>query len=482
MSGEGETGALPPTLLSGARAIMPALRRLPVLIAGDGKPDPIFGLRRDELDFLPAALEIVERPPSPAPRLIAFTIIAFIVVALLWATFGKVDVVATASGRIVSAGGGKVIQSLEVGRVSSIRVVNGQFVRAGQILLTLEPTKALADHNDIAAQLATAQLQVARLRTVALGEPFRVPAGADPDATQLARREAEAEQAAELARLDGLKGQMAARESDLAVAQAELGRLKALGPVADTRLDIIHKLEAKGYASRLRGLDAETQSRDVANSIIEQQQKLPGGAAALTAARQAHTEALAAFSRQALGELTEAEAKAASLAESLHKASSQLDSMTLRAPVDGVVQEVSVHTIGGVVGSGEPLMRLSPTGSDLEVEAQLENRDVGFLRAGMPADVKIETFPFTRYGTIPARVTSVSGDAMTPPPGAEQHQPTGYSARLKLSRFSVKVDGTVRPLTPGMAVVAEIRIGRRSIIDYLLSPMQRVTSEAGHER
>jgi hemolysin D len=469
-------------IVRGGRAIVPALRRLPAMIAGDGKPDPLFGVPRDEIDFLPAALEIVERPPPPAPRLIALGISGLILAAILWATLGRIDVVSTANGRIVSAGGGKTIQSLEIGRVSSIRVVDGQFVRAGQILVTLDPTQVLADRNDVAAQLATARLQVARLRTVALGEPFRAPPGADPAAALLARQEAEAERAAQLAKLDALTGQIGMRRSEFAASDAELARLQALGPVADSRLAIIHQLEARGYASRLRTLDAETQSKDVANSIIAQQRRLPGAAAAIGAARQAHLEAVAQFRQQALGDLTEAEAKAASLSDLLRKAASRLDAMTLRAPVDGTVQELSVHTIGGVVAAGATVLRISPAGSALEVEAQLENRDVGFVRAGMPAEVKIDTFPFTRYGTIPATVVSVSGDAVTPPVGAAQNAPTGYSARLRLSRLSMVVDGKPARFAPGMAVVAEIRTGRRRIIDYLLSPVQRITSEAGHER
>lgn len=471
-----------PVFLSGGRAIVPALKRLPMLLAGDGKPDPLFGVPRRELDFLPEALEIVERPAPPAPRLIALGVSGLVLTALLWAILGHVDMVSTATGRVVAIGGGKVIQPLEPGKVASIVVTDGQFVRAGQILVTLDPTPLKADRDDLAAQLATARLQVARVRTVALGVPFVAPGGADPAAALLTRREAEAERAAQVAKLDALKGQVNMRQSDIAVADAELDRLKALGPVADTRLEIIHNLEAKGYASRLRSLDAESQSKDVANSIVAQQRRLPGAQAALATAREAASEATAQFTQQALADLTEAEVKASSLADALQKAQSRLEAATLRAPVDGMVQELALHTIGGVVSAGEPILRISPSGGSVEVDAQLENRDVGFVQAGMSVDVKIDTFPFTRYGTVPGTVVSVSGDAVAPPPGTEPRQPTGYSARIRLSRSALMVDGRPHPLTPGMAVVAEIKTGHRRIIDYLLSPMQRISGEAGRER
>jgi hemolysin D len=185
-----------------------------------------------------------------------------------------------------------------------------------------------------------------------------------------------------------------------------------------------------------------------------------------------------------------AEVKVASLTQDLAKADERVRGRTLRAPIDGNVQEMAVHTIGGVVEPGQILMRVAPTTSPLEVEARLDNQDVGFVREGMPAQIKVQTFPFTRYGLIHARVLSVSSDAVAedrPQQAPGQAQPRApddlhYVVRLALDRDVIDVDGRQTRLSPGMAVTAEVLTGKRRVISYILSPLARATREAGRER
>lgn len=450
------------------------------------RTDAIFGgPDSNELDFLPAALEIVETPPAPAARLLSLGLVAFLLLAILWAFIGRLDVVATAPGKVVSNGGGKAIASLDPARVSAILVQDGQSVPAGAVLVRLEPTEARADRDQLAGELGVERLEVARLRVLALGEPFVVPPGADPAAADIARRRAVADVAERDAKLAALDRAVGQRDAELQVAHADLDRLNELSPVAAKRLDLFETLARKGFASKLQIIDSEAQARDVDGSIVSQRRKVPGAAAALAAARSERVEAAADARQKALADLADATGKADALADQLSKAGARLAGMTLTAPVAGTVQELAVHTIGGVVQPGQVVLRLSPAGHGVEIEAQLENKDVGFVRAGMAAEVKLDAFPFTRYGTVPARVLSVSADATTPqaaPGGVAQAPPVPtYAARLRLLRPTVMVDGQPRLITPGMAVVAEVKTGRRRIIDYILSPIARTFDEAGRE-
>jgi len=462
------------------------------LVSPPPKPDPIFGARaRHELEFLPAALEVIETPPPPLPRVAALTLVALLVSALAWASFGQVDVVSAAAGKLVAAGGGKVVQPLETGAVTAIRVQDGAVVHKGDVLVELEPTETLADQMRLTNELAAARLNVARLRAAALGEPFRAPPGSDPGAAALARREAQAEIADRNAKIQGLNQQIAQHRAELDQAQAEEARLRTLIPIAEQRLQVFESLGKQGYGSRLQLFDAEEKQRDTIQSLAIQRAKAPEIQAAINGAIHDRDQAAADAAKNDLSDLTDAQVKAASLADDLNKAQERLKDRTLTAPVDGVVQELTIHTIGGVVEPGQTLMRIEPTGAGVEVEAKLLNKDVGFVRAGMPAEIKIETFPFTRYGVVHATVTGVSRDAIVespqtsqPPQDQSQPQPGDlrYLVRLKLSRGRMMIDGRMVDLTPGMMVTAEIKTGHRRVIDYIFSPLAKTTEEAGRER
>ena len=468
------------------RPVPPPVPRAPI------KADPIFGARpRHELQFLPAALEVIDTPAPPLPRVAALSLVALLAVVIAWSTLGKVDIVSTAPGRIVPAGGSKVVQPLEAGTVTAILVHDGMMVRRGDVLVTLEPTATLADQLRARGELAGEQLQAARLRAVALGEAFHAPQGADPEATSIARREADAEITDTQARLQGLRDQIAEHRASLAGAKAEVDRLTALLPLAQQRAKIYQALNAQGFSSSLQLIEAREKEADTRMSLEVQRRKIPELEAQIATAEKAEAQAAADAAKTSLSALAEAQVKAASLQEDLTKAVDRLKGRTLVAPVDGTVQELAIHTVGGVVGPGQTLMRIAPSSAPVEVEAKLANKDIGFVRAGMPAEIKVQTFPFTRYGLIKAVVTSVSRDAVTdpkspdaPPPaqGGASGEDLHYLMRLKLDHDTMDIDGKAVRLTPGMAVTAEIRTGRRRVIEYVLSPLARATREAGRER
>ena len=465
-------------------------------LAGPAKADVIFGGRpRHELEFLPAALEVVETPAPPLARVIALVLVTLLTIILAWAMLGKVDIVSTASGRLVPAGGGKVVQPLETGLVTAIRVKDGQFVRKGQVLIELEPTESRSEQERLAGELAATRLDVARLRTVALGEPFKPPAGADAAAAAIAGRQARAEIEDSLAKVQGLAAQAQQHRAELQTAAAEVDRLGAMAPLTRERSAAFETLAKHGYGARLQLLDAQEKEQDTTRSLEVQRRRMPEIQAAITAAEQQRAQAVADALKTDLAALAEAQTKAASLADELKKAQARLDDRTLTAPVDGTVQELAIHTVGGVVAPGQTLMRIAPAAGGLEIEAQLANKDIGFVRANMPAEVKVETFPFTRYGVVRARVLSVSSDAVeeiraaAPRNGssasgavAEPDASPHYVVRLALEKDTLDVDGRMVRLRPGMAVSVELKSGQRRVISFVLSPLSKSTAEAGRER
>jgi hemolysin D len=462
------------------------------LVTAVGKADPIFGARpRGELEFLPAALEIVETPPPPLPRVIALSVVGLLLTTIAWACLSKVDVVSTAAGQIVPAGGGKIVQPLEAATVKAIYVHDGQAVRKGQVLIELDPVDTLSDRDRLKGELAAERMEVARLQAVTFGKPFVPPLGADRAAAALASREAEAEIAQNTAKLASLDQQIEQHKAELASARAEEQRLKALLPLSVERTEAYATLAKEGYGRRMALIDAQEKERDTERSLEVQRQKIPGLQAAILATERQRAEAAAEAAKTSLGALTEAQVKAASLADELAKAQGRLRDRTLVAPVDGAVQELSVHTIGGVVAPGQTLMRIAPASTSVEIEAKLENKDIGFVHAGMPAEIKVETFPFTRYGVVHARVVTVSSDALAEAPlttsgrndtQSKPEQEAHYLVHLNLLKDTIDIDGHPIRVTPGMTVSAEILTGKRRVISYMLSPLSKATHEAGRER
>jgi len=410
---------------------------------------------------------------------------------IAWASFAKVDIVASASGKVVPAGGSKVVQPLETATVTAILVRDGMMVHQGDVLVKLEPTEPLANQIRAGGEFAAAELEAARLRAVALGTPFKAPAGSDAKSAAIADREARAEIADQNAKIEGLTEEIAQHRASLNEAQGEIDRLGALLPLAQRRVAILQNLNDRGFGSSLQLIEAKEKEQDTARSLEVQRRKLPELEAQIAVAERSLAQTKAEGDKTSLAALAEAEVKAASLKEELAKTVERLKGRTLEAPVDGTVQELAIHTVGGVVTPGQVLMRIAPSNSHLEVEAKLANKDIGFVRPGMSAELKVQTFPFTRYGLIPATVVSVSQDALTEPKpqDAATAQPAQlgegeahYLLRLHISRDTMEVDGRRISLTPGMIVTAEIKTGRRRVIDFVLSPLAKATGEAGRER
>lgn len=436
-----------------------------------------------EAQFLPAALSLQETPVSPAPRVAMWMLIGFMVIALLWAVFGRMDVVATAQGKIVPNDRTKTVQSFETASVKAIHVTDGQRVRAGDVLIELDATTALADTERVVAEQTAALLQLARgqalLEALQSGqEPLlRRPAGVG-DARYLEAQRLLAGQHAEYtARLNRISADTARREAELLSTQALVRKLEQTLPIAQQRAQDFKNLVDQNFVSRHGYLEREQVRIEQEADLANQRSRLREMEAGLREVQGQRQALLAETRRATLDSTAEAQQRLDALAQEWKKADSRGKLMRLTSPVDGTVQQLAVHTQGGVVTEAQPLMVIVPSDNPLEVEAMFENKDIGFVKAGQEAAVKIETFQYTKYGTIDAEVSSVSHDAIN-----DEKRGLIYSSRVRMARTTLMVDGTEVSLSPGMAVTVEVKTGQRRVIEYFLAPLLQHTSESLRER
>ncbi|WP_448102670.1 HlyD family type I secretion periplasmic adaptor subunit [Luteibacter jiangsuensis] len=433
----------------------------------------------DEIAFLPAHLELVESPVSPSARTTQRLIVAIFVVALAWACLGHLDIVASAPGRTVATSRTKTLQPMETAIVRRIAARDGDAVRAGQILIELDDTQAEADRRKASDALAAAERESRRYTLLAAAIDTEIL----PEAASVSEDETRAHALAALdlaqyiAKKQALESTLDQRRREAATAEAQLPDLRASADIARRRADDTGALVASGHVARHEHLMREQERMDADRALTGQRTRVTELRAAIDAAAHELETHTALTRQQAADQQRQADENAAQYRQDLASAVQRKKQLTLVAPVDGTAQQLAVHTVGGVVTPGQALLAVVPDDDPLEVEAMIVNQDIGFVRAGQRVTVKIESFPYTRYGYLEGTVQSVSNDAA-------QDEKLGlvFPARVRLERTSLNIDGVEVALTPGMNVTAEIRTGRRRLIDYLLSPLREHVSEAGRER
>jgi hemolysin D len=457
----------------------------------------------DELAFLPAALEIVETPPSPIGRTIGGVLMALFCASLAWSAWGTIDIVASAPGKVVSGGRSKVVQPFETGVVRAIRVQDGQNVKAGDLLIELDPTVNAAERDHLRDDLAAERLNIARLRAALASDDDRsadlvAPAEADPVLVSTQRQLLANQVSEHRAKIAALTRQQAQKQAEHETILATIHKLEALIPVIQQRVDIRKTLMEKEIGSKLTYYEIQQLLVDQQEEMNVQKSHLHEADAAVAAIREMRVQAMAEYSKGLSDDLAKSEQKANGLAQDLIKAQQKTRLQQLTSPVDGVVQQLAVHTVGGVVTPAQSLLVIVPDDSALEIEAMVSNRDIGFVTPGQSAEIKVDTFNFTRYGLLHGEVLGVSQDAIIrerlPERSSEralgtQHdssEPNGqelnYSARVSLDRSQMLVEDRMVSLAPGMAVTVEIKTGQRTILDYLLSPLRRYRQEILRER
>ncbi len=436
---------------------------------------------REGIEFLPAALEVLEKPPSPLGRMISISIMAFATIAAAWMFFSHIDVVVTAQGRVIPSGRVKVIQPAEAGIVRSIEVRDGQQVRKGELLIELDATTTTADRERLARELLETKIDAARLRAQLQGdaESFELPEGVNEQvaSTQrellLSRLKEQAEQ------LIAFESDIAGRQAERNAIQAAIEKLEKALPLLKRRLRKKQSLKKRGFVSDVEIIESKLEVINHEKELNVQRYRLVEADATLRVAMSQRKQREAEFRSQMLADLSDAESRRNVLAQELIKAEQRRSLQQLRSPVDGTVQQLAVNTIGGVVTAAQTLMVVVPADIRLEVEAQVLNKDIGFIEAGQLAAVKFETYSFTRHGYIDGTLEWVGNDVVADPElGAV------YPVRISLADLQMpnEINGRRGIVAPGMSVTADIAIGKRRVLDYFLAPILRYKEESLRER
>lgn len=408
-----------------------------------------------EAEFLPAALSLQEKPVSSTVRFTGRLMMLMVVVALAWSIFGRIDIVATATGKIIPSTRTKTIASVDVASVKALYVTEGQLVRAGDVLVELDASASDAEHDKALGSVIEAKLQSTRsqamISAVESLHPPQLPSttGVPQAQWQAAKQQLDGQFRDFYAKLKRLDGEIARYSEALPLATQRANDFKVLLKDKDVSQHAwLEKEQAR--------VDLEGQLADVKNQ------------------RASH---IAQTRKEAHDALLEGRKVVAAGQQDQRRAGERSKLLKLTAPVDGTVQQLTVHTVGGVVPAAQPLMLIVPNSAQVEVEAFLENKDVGFVQVGQIAAAKIDAFDYTKYGLISAKVTHVSQDAIQ-----DEKKGLIYSTRILLDKNNIFVDGKHSPLSAGMSVNVEIKTGTRRVIEYVLSPLMRHQRESLNER
>jgi len=435
-----------------------------------------------ELAFLPGHLELLETPAHPAAHWLIRLIGVLLMLALAVVLFGRLDIVAVAKGKLVPDANVKIIQPAITGVVRKIGVKDGQRVAAGQVLLELDTTQAAADAQKAGASRLDAELAGARARALLVAQQNeRGPALAQVDGASGQRQE-DAQRFAEgiwreyIDKLSSARAELAKRQAERDSTRAQIAKLAATAPLARENANHYRDLAAGKFVAQSDFYDKE-------QAAISQEQELAAQRSheheleAGIAEQRAEIEVITSeFRRQRLDEQDKAAQQLTQNRNDETKAKTREALLVLAAPVAGTVQQLAVHTLGGVVTTAQAVMEIVPDDT-LEVDATVENKDVGFLRVGQRAAVKVEAFPYTRYGMLEGTVIDLSNDAVQ-----DKKLGLAFSVRIRLASNHMKIENRWITLTPGMAVTAEIKTGKRSVAQYFLGPLVEGVQESMRER
>ncbi len=447
---------------------------------------------REMSAFLPAALEIQESPPHPLTRWVSRALLLLVTIGIVWAWFGEVNIVASAEGKIIPSSRVKQIQPLEKAVIKKIFVHEGENVSKGQALVEMDSTLTLADKDRLSSELNTAQLQLSISK--ALTKVFKLTEKEqneiDQSQIQLEQIPTASGQEVELyqqlfwqqwqqylAQLQTLKSELAKNQAEQAASQAIIQKLEQTLPIVTQRAKTLKNLYAEKYASEMDYLQLEQERIEKSQDLSAERHRFKQLIAAFGETEQRIKVMKAEAKSTQLQTMAETQRQISALKEELKKATDINQKRILYAPVSGQVKELAISTEGGVVTEAQQLMQIVPDEEYLEVQVMLENKDIGFVREGMPAEIKVQTFPFTKYGVIEGEVVSVSNDATV-----DEQRGLIYGMQVKMNKNTVRVNGMDVKLKPGMAVTAEVQTGHRRIIEFFMAPLLRARAESIRER
>jgi hemolysin D len=446
----------------------------------------------DPADFSPALLRIQQQPPAPLAGWMLRLLLALLAALLLWAAFGQLDIVAVADGKLVPSSYLKIVQPAEQGIVKEILVREGESVQAGQVLIRMDTALAAADIRAIQADHDNKRLALRRIDAQLAGIGFSTEMG---DPAQLALQ-VEAQYVANVRAYENALAQersvLDKARNDLAAARQTRAKLQQVLPHYIEQEKAFEKLTKDGFAGRIMYTDKQRE-RIEKEQDLRTQEFMIRSSRALIAQSEAKIEQISAdYRRNLQAERVEVASQLERVSQELAKLAHRHELLELRAPQAGIVKDLATHTAGTVAAPGTILMTLVPEGDRLIAEVWLSNQDVGFVRPGQEAKLKLAAFQFQKYGLVDGKVAHVNADATEAPSANTRSDaltgrdrpmgPLAFRTLVELSGQELSVDGRSYPLQPGMQVSSEIHLGTRTILEYLLSPVQKAFHEAGRER
>jgi hemolysin D len=437
-------------------------------------------------DFAPDLLAIQEQPPSRLPRTVGYVTAGLFGVLLAWVTLAKLDIIAAAEGRLVPRNYSRVVQPAEAGIVREVLVREGDEVRAGQVLLRMDATTASADMGLLKADAAVKQLSLRRIDAELQDQPFRIQSIDPPEVAAQVLAQHRAHRQSYLDALAQEQATLNRASHELAAARQQLSKLRATVPLYQQSAASYEKLVKEGFVSELG-------ANDKIREKIEKEQELKSQDSVVAALASAVGQSLkkldlvkSSYQTQLLSERLELQGQQKKTASEIQKQAYRSELLELRAPVDGTVKDMATYTLGAVVQPGTVLLNLVPRNEQLYAEVAIRNDDVGFVLPGQEVKIKLQAYPFQKYGLLAGTVEIVGADSSANDAqraSSPVQTPQTYKALVKLATQNLRANnGQLLKLTAGMLVQAEIHQGRRTVLEYLMSPVQRVVQEAGRER
>lgn len=450
--------------------------RLPVR-AGRG---PAVVATRSE--FLPAILQLQEEAPSPLPRVVLWTVLALVGSFAAWACVGRLDVVAVAEGRLVPKSQLRIVQPAEGGVMRELLVKEGERVGAGQVLARMDARATDADAATARNEIALRRLQLRRIDAELAGSALAARAEDPPRLHAQVEAQREARVHAYEASLAEQRTVIARARREMQAAQETQAKLAGTLPVLIEQEQAFAKLAREGYAGRLMLAQRSRERLEAEQDLRAQEHRVEGARATIEQGERRIAQISASYRAQLQGERVETETQLARLMQELEKLSHRQSLAELRSPADGVVKDLATHTPGAVLAPGTVLMTLVPDGEMLVAEVWLANQDAGFVAGGQSAKLKLASFPFQKYGMLDARVVRVSADSTERGEAGKSGGAYAYRAQLEPLAQELRLGEARHALLPGMQLTAEIKLAERTVLEYILSPVQKIAAEAGRER
>lgn len=437
-------------------------------------------MTRRDFEFMPATLEVLERPPAPFSRAVVLILILLSIFAITWSFVAQIDIVAIGTGVVVPKGRVKVVQSLESGIVTEIKVSDGQLVEKGELLVKMDSTESLADLKSLKRELLTTQLAVSRLDAQLACDVtlFIAMDNTDAEEITLQRRLLEQSLLARKEKMAAMAHSVNRVEAELKSVESKIGWLKESLPLAEKLYDKKRIMAEQQMLASGKYLQAQMEINEVRKNLAAEKNRMKELELSLSQKKDEKRLWESEYKKVLLKELTDARKKISALIQHLAKAKNKFANRELRSPINGIVQQLAINTIGGVVTSAQTLMTIVPMDSGLEIEAKLLNKDIGFVSTGQYASVKVAAYPFTRHGDLAGNIEWVGRDAVM-----DEHLGPVYPIRISVNGYQLpnKINGKQGVILPGMTVTTDINVGKRRVIHYFLGPILRYKDQSLRE-